>query len=203
MAGIQCYIVDSSYIKTNLSMYVDNNIDDNLINNAILLAEDINTQSLLGYNCYYYIVNNLISDPTGNSLPTPYQYLIQNYLQKDIALWAIYNAYPNLWAKATNKSIVQKKGDDSETVSISTFKMLRDEIKANAQYYDSRIIEYIQNNTGSFPEYFTTIGVQRITPKACAYSGGIYLNNQGGSWTRLDIQNAPLNGKGTTLGGWG
>ena len=196
---VQAYIIDSSYIKTYYPQYCDSNVDDNLLNSSILLAQDINLQSLIGYTMWNYIITTLIADPTGESFTQQYLYIIQNYIQKSVALWALYQAFPSIWTRVTNKSIVQKKGDDSEPVNLSIFNMLRNEIKTNAQYMDSRTMEYVQNNTGYFPEYFTTVGVQRITPKACAYSGGIYLNNQGGSWTRLDIQNAPLNGKGNDL----
>jgi len=195
----QAYIIDSSYIKQNYPQYADSNIDDNLLNSSILLAQDINLQSLIGYNMWNYIITTLIADPTGGGFSTQYLYILQNYIQKSVALWAIFQAFPSIWVRITNKSIVQKKGDDSESVNIQIFNMLRDEVKANSQYMDSRVIEYIQNNVGSFPEYFTNVGVQRITPKACAYSGGIYLNNQGGNFTRLDIQNAPLSGKGNSL----
>jgi hypothetical protein len=199
MSLLQAFIVDPTYIKTNYPQYVDNNVDDNLLNSSILLAQDINTQSILGYNMWNYIITTLNNDATGASFSNSYKYIITNYIQKSLSLWALFQAFPSLWVKSTNKSIVLKKGDDSESVNITTFNMLRNEIKNNAMYYDARIQEYIQNNISSFPEYFTTIGVQRITPKNSTYATGIYLSQQGGNFNRIDIQNAPLNGKGVDL----
>ena len=197
MAGINAYLIDSSYIKTNYSMYIDSNIDDNLLNNAILFAQNVNLQEALGYTMYYFIVNKLISDPTGAGLSTQYLYLLENYIQPYIALYAVYNAYPNLWVKATNKSIVMKKGDDSESININVFNMIRGEIKNNAMFYQSRIIEYISNYPGDFQEYYTTNGVNRIYPSNSAYKAGVYMTPAIGM--RGNLQDVRLPGKGTDL----
>jgi len=175
---INAFIIDATYLKSNYSMYIDSNIDDNLLNNAIILSQNVYLQELLGYTMYNFIINGLITDPTGSIFSTQYLYLIENYIQPCVSLYSIYSAYPNLWAKATNKSIVTKKGDDSESVNLQTFSLLRGEIKNNAMFFATRIIEYITNYPGDFQEYYTTNGVNRIYPKMSAYSIGIYLKTK-------------------------
>lgn len=168
-------IVDSNYLKTNYPGYVESNIDDNSLESFIILAQDTQLQSAIGYTMYRKIMDTLISDPTGNSFSSQYTYIIQNYIMPEVALWAIYLAYPTLLYKPTNKAIVTKHSDESNPVGIRELEYLRSQIKSNAEFYDSRIVEYIKNYTNDFIEYYTTSGVNRIRPKSNLYFGGIYL----------------------------
>jgi len=178
MAGMRAYIVDSSYIKTNYPQYIDENVDDNLLNASIMIAQDVKLQELIGYTMYQFIMSNLITDPTGGGFSNQYLYILENYIQQSLSLWSLYEAFPTIWVRITNKSIVTKKGDDSESVNLQTFSLLRGEIKNNAMFFATRIIEYITNYPGDFQEYYTTNGVNRIYPKMSAYSIGIYLKTK-------------------------
>jgi len=197
MAGMRAYIVDSSYIKTNYPQYIDENVDDNLLNASIMIAQDVKLQELIGYTMYQYIMSSLITDPTGGGFSNQYLYILENYIQQALSLWSLYEAFPTIWVRITNKSIVTKKGDDSESVNLATFKMIRDEIKNNAMFYDTRIIEYITNYPGDFNEYYTTNGVNRIFPKMSAYANGVYLKPY--QATRGNIEDQRGSGKGYPL----
>jgi hypothetical protein len=177
MSAQRAFIIDSNYLKVNYNGYIDNNIDDNSIESFILLAQDVNLQSVLGYNMYNYIISTLISDPTGNSFSSYYQYILINYIRPSVALWSIFQMYPSLLYKATNKALVTKHSDDSIATGIREMEYMRNQIRNNAEFYDSRIQEYITNNTNFFTEYYTTSGVNRIKPKSQVYFGGLYLNN--------------------------
>lgn len=197
---LRAYIIDSTYLKTNYPAYVESNIDDNALNQFIIIAQDINLQSNIGYNMYQYILNKLMADSTGSNLSQKYQYILVNYIQPSVALWSIFNAYPTLLYKATNKAIVTKHSDESREVGIRELEYLRNQIRNNAEFMDSRTIEYIMNNIGDFNEYFTTSGVNRIVPKSNNYYGGLYLGNMGGyGMGRNNINNAYENGKGINL----
>ena len=172
----QAFFIDPNYLKTNYPGYVESNVDDNSLASFILIAQDINLQSVIGYTMYQYIISQLIIDPTGSTLSNQYKYLLVNCIYKSIALWSIFNAYPTLLYKPTNKAIVTKHSDDSIAVGIRELEYLRDQIRNNAEFYDARIIEYIKNYTNDFPEYFTTSGTNRIRPKSQIYFGGLYLN---------------------------
>jgi hypothetical protein len=174
----KAFIVDSNYIKTNYPGYVEANIDNNAIESFILIAQDINLQSNIGYTMYDYIITNLIQDPTGGSLSTYYQYILINYIQQSVALWSIYNMLPTILYRATNKALVTKHSDESNATGLRELEYIRDQVRNNAQFYDSRIREYITNNVNFFQEYFSTSGVNRIRPKSNVYYGGLYLNNK-------------------------
>lgn len=169
------YIIKADYLKKYYPGYVESNIDDNSLNSFILISQDVNIQSILGYNMYRYIIDALVSFPTGSSLSAKYLELLTDFVRPSLALWSIYNAYPNLLYKATNKSVVTKSSDDSNVISIKELEYIRTGIRNNAEFYDSRIKEFIMNNTTDFMEYFTTSGINRVKSKSNTYSGGIYL----------------------------
>lgn len=172
----RAFIIDSNYLKTQYPGYVEANVDNNAIESFILLAQDINLQSCIGYTMYNYIISQLIIDPTGGSLSDQYKYILINYIQPEVALWSLYQMYPTLLYKPTNKAVVTKHSDDSNAVGIRELEYLRNQIRNNAEFYDSRIREYITNFVNDFMEYFSTSGVNRITPKSNVYFGGMYLN---------------------------
>lgn len=173
----KCFIVDSNYLKQQYPGYVDANVDANALESFILIAQDINLQSCIGYTMYNYIISSLIADPTGSNLSPQYRYILINYIQQEVALWSIYNAYPTLLYKATNKAIVAKNSAESEPVGIRELEYLRNQIRNSAEFYDSRIREYITNNVNDFMEYWETSGVNRIRPKSNVYFGGLYLKD--------------------------
>lgn len=175
----QAFIVDSNYLKTQYSGYVDSNVDNNMLESFILIAQDVNLQSLIGYTMLNHIISNLMTDPTGSTLSAQYQYILVNTIQKSVALWAMYQAYPSLLYKATNKALVTKHSDESNAVGIREMEYMRNQIKNSAEFYDSRTLEYIKNNVNEFSEYYTTSGVNRIRPKSTVYFGGLYLGGTG------------------------
>lgn len=179
MSIFRALIVDTNYIKINYSQYIDSNIDDNLLQSCIFMAQDINLQENIGYNMYQYIITGLITNNTGASFSTYYQFILNNYIQPSVSLWSIYQAYSSLLIKATNKAVVIKKSEESDSVGIKELEYMKNEIRNNAQFYDARTREYIMNNVNQFTEYFTTSGVDRIVPKSQVYYGGIYLGNGG------------------------
>ena len=137
----KAFIVDSNYLKTQYSGYVDSNVDNNSLESFIILAQDTNLQSLIGYTMYNFIITGLMTNPTGSSFSSFYQYILVNTIQPSVALWAIYQSYPSLLYKATNKALVTKHSEDSNAVGIREMEYMRNQIKNNAEFYDSRTLE--------------------------------------------------------------
>ena len=175
----KAYIVDSAYIKKTFAGLVDSNVDNNSLESFILISQDIQLQSLTGYTMYNFIISALMVDPSGSTLSTQYQYILVNYIQPAVGMWAIYHAYPSLLYKMTNKALVTKHSEESQAVGIREMEYMRNQIKNNAEFYDSRIVEYIKNNVNDFMEYYTTSGTNRIRAKSNVYFGGLYLGGTG------------------------
>jgi hypothetical protein len=199
----EAFFVTPQYIFDNYSLYLDDNIDENSINSAILLAQDKFTQSALGFTLYRKYINDISAFYNGGApLGTHYQMLFENWIQKEVSLWALWIAYPSLHIKATNKSIVTKHSDNSNAVTLKEVDYMRNDIQSSAMFYDSRIREEILNYPQNFPEYFTITGVDRIIPKSLVYRGSIYLNptlRKSNGYGSKGCPGCPNDGIGTNL----
>lgn len=161
----------SDYIFKNT--VIDKNVDPELINKFINHAQDISIQTVLGYNLYQKLMNDIITSgaPTG-----PYLTLLTDYIQRALALWVVYHSLPFINYHLTNKSVSEKSSDNDTPTQLSTVQYLRENVKNDAEFYSVRIREFIINNQGDYPEYFQ-YGPNRleITPRPENYFNGIYL----------------------------
>lgn len=166
----KAFFTTPEYIFQNFAMYADNNLDANSINSAILIAQNEQTQQILGYTLYQkyitLITNGQISNPSNSN----YKYLLDNYIVDSVSLWALWYSLDTIHLRVTNKSVELKNSQYSSPVSASQLTKLKINVLERAQFVDSRTREYILNYPGDFPEYYQVTGVMRMTPKRNPYT---------------------------------
>lgn len=150
---------------------IDDNCDTKLLATFIVVAQDLHIQSILGENLY----NSVMDKVAGQTIGGEYSVLLQNYIMPSHMWHTIYEAIPFLSFKITNKSIMQKTSPNDPIANSGDLNWLRNICKKNASFYDQRIREYIANNPSAFPEYWTTVGIERIAPRRTSYFSGIGL----------------------------
>jgi hypothetical protein len=152
---------------------IDDNIDPDLLNKFIIQAQDLNIQQVIGNTLYVKIMNDVVA----GTITGPYQILLEDYIQRCQAEWVVYHSMPFLNFKLTNKNVAEKNSDNSNPTSLDNIQWLREQVRNTAEFYSTRIREYIVNNQNDFPEYFNLqYNVSSIKPKPMNYFGGIYLN---------------------------
>ena len=167
------YFITTDYLKKYYSGYLDANIDDDALNSFILIAQNVRIQSVLGYNLYTRFINDIQTN--GAPQGAQYLFLMNNYIQPAVALYAIYEAAPSLGFKITNKAVSQKSSEYGAPSSRGDIEYIRNQILNNAQFYSQRIREYITNNVPEFPEYFQVSGINRVRAKNNNYFAGLFL----------------------------
>lgn len=183
----KAFFTSPEYILQMYSGYLDNNIDKNTLNTFILIAENENTQQLLGYTLYEKFIN-IIKDGTINSGGNVnYKYLLDNYLMDSISMWTIWYALDTIHLRITNKSVVTKSSPpNSSAINTKDLSRLGYKIMERAQFFDSRVREQIINYPFNYPEYYQVTGVQRLVPKVNPYDNffmtGKSFGNGGGSF---------------------
>ena len=70
---------------------------------------------------------------------------------------------------------------------LSTGELLREEIKNTGEYYRERLIDYIRNNTSSYPEYSTNSGAD-VNPSTANYYAGMNLERPMQKSTKLTLR---------------
>ena len=117
----------------------------------------------------------LISDIQGSSLSGAYLTLLQTYIQPSLVQYSFATVLPFLRLRMVNNSIVTMSSEQGSSVSHSDLKPLINASTDQAEFYRERLIEYIRNNTSSFPEYSTNTGAD-LTPTSENYYAGLNLD---------------------------
>ena len=101
--------------------------------------------------------------------------------------WAFYHAVPFLRFKIENGNIYSKTSETGNSLSTEEAQHLREEVRNTAEYYTERMIDYVRNNTSSFPEYSTNSGAD-VSPDRNAYYNGMNLERPNRQGTRLTLR---------------
>lgn len=164
------------------STTINGNVDVELLLPYIKVAQDIHVHQLLGTDLY----EKLQSDITGSSVSGAYQTLLDDYIQPLLIHYSLYECLPFLSFKIMNKDIVRKISETSTAASLQDIQYMREIVKNTAEYYGKRLVDYITNNTSSFPEYSTNSGAD-LSPTKEAYFSGMNLTERNQNYKRTNI----------------
>lgn len=168
------YFIHPNEIKA--TAYVDENVDDKLVTNAISIAQDLYILPIIGSG----INDELRTQIGASTLSVLNTTLLSTYIVPALRYWVLYELAEPMTYKFTNKSIVKKKSENSEAIDFKDLMALKDKFMNIAQWYTERLKFYLIQNEASHPLYFNPgTGVDVIHPqKASAFSCGWYLGEQ-------------------------
>lgn len=163
-------LIDTDYVYLHTT--IDKNVDPGVINPNIIVAQDTTIQQVIGQYLYQtlmdMVASGMIDDPSKNM----YKLLLNNYIQPALAHWAVWYSLPDIQYRLTNKTVVQRTTDNTQASSLDELIYLRNNVKHYADFYNQRIREQIINYPSSYPEYFQSVGIDRIRPKRTTYFSG-------------------------------
>ena len=156
------YMISCDYIKKNSTIPL--NLDDSYINRAILEAQNIDIQRMLGS----YLYTKIINDISGNTLAGQYKELMDSWLTPVLLYYSVYRSLTQIYVKIMNTSIVVKK--ENETASQVDYKMvekLKEQFLNIAEFYAEKMKNYLlsESSRGGYPEYNSIVAdVNNIMP---------------------------------------
>lgn len=159
-------LINSEYLKKVTQ--VNGAVDDNFIRPCIILAQDKYVQSYLGQD----LMDKMKDDV--NSWSGAYLTLYNNYLVKVVAWWTCVELIPKLTYKHNNGTLGQYRADDFDPISDDVMKDEIHRAKQNAEFYTQLMIEYLCDNSSSFPEYESALTDKR-SPRRSPYVGTSFL----------------------------
>ena len=178
----QVIYIDATYIKAY--SHLDGSVDEKDLLPSIIQAQDSQIQPILGTDLY----NKLKTDITAGTITGVYETLLQDYVQMATLKWTLVNFYPYLQGKILNGTIGSRNVDNITALSQAEVLRLVDIERSNAQFYTERLIEYLTNNTSSFPEYNSNSGAdmypdtQTYAEAGLTISGANRGNNKLANW---------------------
>ena len=179
------YVLFISQEKLVESTALNLNIDTNLLIPYVRQAQKLYVEPKLGTQLYEALKTKI----TAGNLTGAYKTLVDEYIGDMLPNWAFYHLIPYLRFKIENGNIYSKTSETGVALSTEEAQHLREEVRNTAEYYTERMIEYVRDNVGSFPEYNQNTGAD-ISPNTNAYYNGMNLERptpQGGTLTLNDF----------------
>jgi len=148
-------------------------VDDNLIMPYILLAQDMNILPILGTDLDAKLKTEIQAD----TLSGVYKTLVETYIQPALVQFAFSTLAPYLRLRFSNNSVVVMGAtEQSSSATYDDIKPLMDTATDAAEFYRQRCIDYLRDNTSSFPEYSSNTGSD-LDPTTRNYYAGINLDS--------------------------
>ena len=183
------YILFISQAKLQDSTAINLQVDTDLLLPYVRQAQKLYVESKLGTQLNEKLKTLIKNGTIGNVGNEAYKTLLDEYVGDMLPNWAFYHAIPFLRFKIENGNIYSKTSETGTALSTEEAQHLREEVRNTAEYYTERMIEYIKNNTSSFPEYSSNSGAD-VNPDKNAYYNGMNLEKprrQGNKLTLRDF----------------
>ena len=185
------YVLFISEQKLKDSTAINLNVDIDLLLPYVRQSQKLYVETKLGTDLTQKLKDLITAGTLGNVGNEAYKTLVDDYIGDMLPNWAFYHAVPFLRFKIENGNIYSKTSETGTALSTEEAQHLREEVRNTAEYYTERMIEYVRNNTSSFPEYSTNTGAD-VTPDINAYYNGMNLETprQGTELTLRNFLNA-------------
>ena len=178
------YVLFISEAKLKDSTAINLNVDVELLLPYVRQAQKLYVETKLGTD----LTDKLKAEITAGTLAGAYKTLVDDYIGDMLPNWAFYHAIPFLRFKIENGNIYSKTSETGNALSTEEAQHLREEVRNTAEYYTERLIDYVTNNTTSFPEYNTNSGSD-VNPDQNAYYNGMNLERPMKQGTKLTLRN--------------
>ena len=182
------YVLFISEAKLKDSTAINLNVDVELLLPYVRQAQKLYVETKLGTDLNNKLKDLITTGTVGAVGNEAYKTLLDDYIGDMLPNWALYNCIPYLRFKVENGNIYSKTSETGNALSTEEAQHLREEVRNTAEYYTERMIDYICNNTSSFPEYSTNTGAD-VDPDRNAYYNGMNLERPTQQGTKLTLQN--------------
>ena len=150
---------------------IGGSVEDDLIMPYILLAQDMNILPILGTD----LDAKLKSDIQGGSLTGAYKTLVEDYIQPALVQFSFVSLVPYLRLRFVNNAVVVMGAtEQSSSATYEDLEPVMNTATDAAEFYRQRCIDYLRDNTSSFPEYSSNSGSD-LDPTVNNYFAGINL----------------------------
>ena len=161
--------ISSTRLKKDTAL--GGSVDDNLIMPYILLAQDMNILPILGTDLDAKLKTEIQADTVAGV----YKTLLETYIQPALVQFAFSTLAPYLRLRFSyNSVVVMGATEQSSSATYEDIKPLMETATDAAEFYRQRMIDYLRDNSSSFPEYTSNTGSD-LDPTTNNYFTGIQL----------------------------
>ena len=165
-----------SEVKLKNFTNINKNCDTDVLKAEVQIAQDIDLQTILGTKFYNHLLSQVSS--TGNTFNANETTLVNDYIQPFLIQQAYFQSIPHLAYRTMNRGIVDGVMENATSVDIGTMQYLRNIQKQRADFYMTRLQDYLLIGKGQnlFPDYTSQSTRDGMIPdRSQKYNNGIYL----------------------------
>ena len=182
------YILFISEERLKDSTTVGLNVSSELILPYIKQAQKLYVETKVGTDLNQKLKDLIVAGTVNDAGNEAYATLLNDYIGEMLPSFALYMALPFLRFKIENGNIYSKTSENGTALSTEEAQHLRNEVLNTGEYYMERMIDYIRNNTSSFPEYSTNTGAD-VSPDRNSYYSNMNLERPNQQGTKLTLRN--------------
>ena len=135
---------------------IDGNVDTDKFIQFIKVAQQIDIQNLLGTDLYNKIGTDIASGAAGGTgLTGNYLTLVNTYVQPTLIWFAQMNYIPFAAYQIKNGGVFKHSSETAQNVDKNEVDYLVAKAREYANYYSTRLVDYLSFNDNLFPEYNT------------------------------------------------
>ena len=133
---------------------IDGNVDYDKIIQFVKVSQEIDIQNLLGTDLYNKISADIISGAGGGAgLTGNYLTLVNDFVQPTLIWFAQMNYIPFSAYTIAKGGVYKHQAENSQTVDKNEVDYLVAKAREYANYYSTRLVDYLCFNSSLFPEY--------------------------------------------------
>jgi hypothetical protein len=182
------YVLFISEERLKDSTTIGLNVSVDLLSPYIKQAQKLYCETKLGTKLTQKLKDLIVAGTVNDAGNEAYATLLNDYISEVLPSYCLWMAVPFLRYKIENGNIYAKTSETGNALSTEEAQQLRNEVLNTAEYYMERMVDYIRNNTASFPEYSTNTGAD-VTPDKNSYYSNMNLERPNNQGTRLTLRN--------------
>ena len=171
------YLISTEFLKAHT--IINNNVTDELLNNAIFEAQTIRIQQTIGTKLYEKLLTLVRTNDIHQPQYADYKNLLDGYVMECTAYWALYECLPYIRYKVVNKGVSTQNSEWSNGVDSQELNRLQEAIADKAQFFTRRLSDFILQNRTLYPEYIMNNKIDELHPNGGEYFSGFQFDSYG------------------------
>lgn len=165
----QALFVSANRLKRDTA--IGGSVDDDLIRPYVYMAQQRWILPVLGTKLY----DKLCAEVDAGTVSGVYQTLLNDYVIPSTVQYSFVQLVPFLRLRFVNNAVVVMNSEQSQAATYEDLKPLMDQALDMATFYRERLIDYINDNEASYPEYNTNTGSD-LSPTTNNYTQGLNVD---------------------------
>lgn len=132
---------------------IDGALDTDKLVQFVEVAQDVHIQNFLGTKLYDKIQTLITGGTLDDSANAAYKTLLNTYIKPMLIWYSQYSYIPFAAFQISNGGVFKHSSESSESVSKEELDSLTARAKDFADFYTNRFVDYMIENSSSFPEY--------------------------------------------------